>query len=271
MNDEEAYLRLAQLFETVERWGRTNAVVQVHPKSQLASDDALTDPYQSSHAIAMSIGAALDHLLALRALVVDAGSLPMAAPFTLARAALENAAQALWVLAPPEQTIRVKRRLQMAVADARERDSLARTLREERYDPSDLPQRLERFRELAERANLPPQALEGKFPSYRTMVREAGSIADVEGGHLQALWQIGSGYAHGQSWSFITAGTLGEVARNMKGDVGQYRVTADVPTVFTITSAAFLVLNQALILRDRHRREGSALFRRASRKGRRRA
>ncbi len=253
MDDDEAYRRLHQVFEHIERWGATSAVVQVHRDSRLASDDALTDPYQVSHAVAISIGAALDHLLALRALIIDAGSLPMAAPFTLTRAALESAAQAVWLLAPPEQSVRVRRRLQMAVRDARERDQLAKTLMGSRHDAAALSERLERFASLAERAGLNRTVLDGHFPGFGRMVHEAGSHADINPEYVRALWQIGSGYAHGQSWPFLTVGTLDEMARQIDGDVGQYLVTADVPTVFTITSAAVMILNEALMLRERHR------------------
>jgi len=52
------------------------------------------NPYQLSHAVALSLGSARDHLHALRALVIDANALHTSAPWTLCRAALENGAQA---------------------------------------------------------------------------------------------------------------------------------------------------------------------------------
>lgn len=82
-----------------------------------AADDAALNPYQLSHAVRTATGSSLDHFLALQALVA-AGQIHMAAPFTLVRAALENASLALWLVAPNEQADRFRRRLLLELDDA---------------------------------------------------------------------------------------------------------------------------------------------------------
>jgi hypothetical protein len=255
MDDQEAYRRLADLFRAVDRWGEDREQsVAIQPGSRLDADDRLTAPYQISHSIAISIGCARDHLHALRTLVVDGNALHMAAPFTLTRAALENAAQALWLLTPAEQAQRVTRRLQMCVRDARERHEAGLLLGEPRGD-ADLQERLARFAELAQAAGLDPGVIRKRAPGWGRMVRDAAEPAGLAGERIEALWRLGSGFAHGQSWSMLTSSSLDLLAGTEGADaVLEYRVTADVPTVWTLASAATLVLNQALTLRERHRK-----------------
>ena len=89
----EAQRRLVKIFELVSTWrGRTAAVAPVPAVgSSLRKDDEVTDPYQLSHAVIGALVGAVDHLDAVRAFVQDAGILHARAPFTLLRAALENA------------------------------------------------------------------------------------------------------------------------------------------------------------------------------------
>lgn len=73
--------------DLVERSGRENGF-SIEPGSPLAGDDKHSSPYQVSHAIKMSITAAVDHLHALSVLVCNSGFLHLAAPATLTRGAL---------------------------------------------------------------------------------------------------------------------------------------------------------------------------------------
>ena len=59
----------------------------------------------------------MDHLSCLRALLRDAKVIHMYAPFSLVRAALENACAAVWMLQPPRRADRLARRLRFAVTD----------------------------------------------------------------------------------------------------------------------------------------------------------
>lgn len=253
MNDEEAYSRLATLCEVIDRWAAERDVFHgPQVGSRLASDDALTDPYHLSHAVDVSISTALDHLRALRALLVDAQALHMAAPFTLTRAAIENAARALWLLTPDAQDVRVARRLQMCVQDAKERDTADALLGATPTGRYTLAARKDRFAGMAEAAGVDRQRVLQRPPGFSTIVSEA---SDHVGSDLplEYLWRLGSGYAHGQPWSVLTAGAKQRIAGSGTHEVPHYEVTADAPTVLIFTGAAVLALKEALDLQRRHR------------------
>jgi hypothetical protein len=86
--------------------------------SPLKADNNRTAPYQLGHAAWHAISHAVDHLHCLHALITDAQLLNMYAPYTLVRAALENASAAVWLLAPASRSDRITRRLRLAALDA---------------------------------------------------------------------------------------------------------------------------------------------------------
>lgn len=60
--------------------------------------DAMSEPHQASHVVGYLLLTAVDHLHALKMVMVDAGSQHTFAPYTLIRGAIENASTALWIL-----------------------------------------------------------------------------------------------------------------------------------------------------------------------------
>lgn len=253
-DDPDAYRRLAGLCTVVERWAKERDYMPpAQAGSRMASDDALTAPYQLSHAVAVPISGALDHLQALRALLVDAEALYMAAPFTLMRSAIESASQALWLLVPDDQLVRVQRRLQMAVGDARERSRAVALLDQPRAEAA-LQGRLERFAGLAEAVGLPRGNVLGRAPSLALIVRAASDVVAVPDLPLEFLWRLGSGYAHGRVWALLMAGAQEHLpAQAADPEVAHLSITADASTALTFMGAAVLTLKQALELHDRHR------------------
>ncbi|MEV6204776.1 hypothetical protein AB0M64_33110 [Streptomyces sp. NPDC051771] len=133
--DEQALLRaLLRHFERVPSLGERTSTNwsgwHVQPRSPLASDDKQTDPYQLSHSAHLALVVAVDHLQALVTLVKGHGSgrvreltIHTHAPFTLLRAALENAARAVWLLGPSRRSERVWRRLVMQLADTKSNEA----------------------------------------------------------------------------------------------------------------------------------------------------
>ena len=69
----------------------------------MQGDDDRLNPYHISHASWSSLSHAVDHLHCLRAVLRDAAIVPMYAPYTLVRAAFENACAAVWLLQPPSE------------------------------------------------------------------------------------------------------------------------------------------------------------------------
>ncbi len=248
--EEAAYRRLSGLCAVVERWtDECGRILEVQEGSLLAEDDVLTAPYQNSHVIAVFLGSALDHLHALRALLVDAEALHMSAPFSLMRSAIESASQALWLLTPDDRQVRVQRRLQMAAENAREQSQAVRILNPEASGR--LQQRLERFAGLGEAAGVPRERVLGKVPSLVTMVRAASDLVahDLP---LEFLWRLGSGYAHGNAWAPLLAGVQEQLPSSQEA-VAHLSVTADAETLLLFMGAAVLALDKAQKLHDRHR------------------
>jgi hypothetical protein len=91
----------------------------VNEHSSLAGDDRITDPYQTSHIVWHSISHAVDHLNMQRTVLGKTGVIHMYAPFSVARAAIENAITAVWLLAPANRRERVRRRCRFAADDFR--------------------------------------------------------------------------------------------------------------------------------------------------------
>lgn len=73
---------------------------QAAPGSPLAGDDRRTFPHQTSHTAHAAINVALDHLQALTFVTAEHHTLHLNAPYSLARAAIENAAIAYWLVSP---------------------------------------------------------------------------------------------------------------------------------------------------------------------------
>ena len=82
----------------------------VEAGSSLAGDDRASSPYHVSHVLRHCMDAGIDHLHALKTLVLDAGLLHIAAPSSRARGVLENLA-ASWVLTGQSRNQRVERAL----------------------------------------------------------------------------------------------------------------------------------------------------------------
>ncbi len=183
MNDEEAYSRLAALCEVIDRWAdRRDEHRGPQVGSRLDSDDALTDPYHLSHAVDVSINTALDHLRALRALLVDA------------HASGRDRERSPSAVAPhPRRPGRPRARAPADVRpDAQERDTADALLGATPTGRYTLTARKDRFAGLADAAGIDRQRILQRPPGFATIVREAND--HVGGGlPLEYLWRLGSG------------------------------------------------------------------------------
>lgn len=105
------YLEMLRLLGAVDGWvARIDPVAeppQPAPGSALRADDQRTHPHRLSHATWNSLSHAVDHLNCLHTLLRDARQIHMYAPYSLVRAALENASAAVWMLHPRVRADRV--------------------------------------------------------------------------------------------------------------------------------------------------------------------
>ncbi|GAA4980374.1 hypothetical protein GCM10025734_00020 [Kitasatospora paranensis] len=198
--DETVLLRaLLRHFERVVPLGERTAGPwpgwSVAVGSALAGDDMKTDPHQVSHSAHHALVVAVDHLQALAALVSGTESdghrkmlLPTHASFTLLRAALENAARALWLLGPASRRERVHRCLRMRLADLKSNAAKAELLGQVL---ADYEKRQNRIKGLLRAAGVPEGELSNgklRMPGYGDIVHTAGTLTSVGGVHAELFW-----------------------------------------------------------------------------------
>lgn len=169
----------------------------VSPGSSLAGDDRASDPYQVSHAVQMCIVAGVDHLHAMKSLLIDLNVLHSAAPFTLVRGALEIFSSALWILHPAKRNVRVERVLRWHAKNFHDQHPALESL-----DMSDAATKKAKYARLAEIASRRAIVADVKG-GYRST--EAVTYADTNAPTSKPLlsWQMCSGYAHGRPWVYL--------------------------------------------------------------------
>ena len=217
----------------------------VQPGSSLSGDDRVSNPFHVSHVVRQCLVAGVDHLHAVKALVVDQRVLHVAAPASLARGALENFAAGYWVLGPVNRDTRVERALRWhatnVVDDMRFRAALGE-------DTADLKvRRIDRIRDVATARNLETGVTKG----YRIseVVRFADEqLADLALG-VYLPWQVCSGMAHGRPWAYL--GSLNrEESDSDEVGVANVRLTNDVGRALYPTLAAFQLMESLLRLME---------------------
>lgn len=170
----------------------------VSPGSSLAGDDRASDPYQVSHAVQMCIVAGVDHLHAMKSLLIDLNVLHSAAPFTLVRGALEIFASAFWILHPAGRSTRVERVLRWNAKNFHDQHPALESL-----SLSDVAQRDAKYARLAQIASgrgIPEKNIKAGYQST-----EAVQYADTNARTANPLlsWRMCSGYAHGRPWVYL--------------------------------------------------------------------
>jgi hypothetical protein len=215
--EEQAPDTLAYIFERVRQQQRTLLGHLGGPEvlSPLYDDDRASNPHKVSVAAHRALTAAVEHLDALRALIVNAGLLHPTAPFTLIRAAIETGAAAVWVLAPDERSERVLRALQFAVRDAIDRDTLDREAGRPIRTP--LVERRRRINDLA-RAGA---GHDGQVnpPRSTDIVATADAVSGVR---VLPVWRVCSGFANGRLWTTISILDREELAAATPGYANMY-------------------------------------------------
>jgi hypothetical protein len=103
---------LMRVLRVSEEW-MDSKMLTVESGSSFAGDDAKTHPFDLSQGVAQSITMSVDHLHCLRMALTGTGDnvprLHAYAPLTLLRAAVENAAIAVWVMSESNRNERILR------------------------------------------------------------------------------------------------------------------------------------------------------------------
>jgi hypothetical protein len=233
---------LAEVDGWIARMGADGARQGPEPGSPMQADDDRLDPYQLSHVCWSSLSHAVDHLSCLRALVRDAHVLHMYAPYTLVRAALENACATVWMLKPPASEDRISRRLRFAVSDIRHGED-ARAITGQ-AGPRTKQERLDQIAGIGSRSGLDPRLM-SRAAGYQEIVDAAGDDRQL----TELMWRVCSGMAHGDLWTTFAASQLARLP-GASPKVGTFAVTANVGLLRQMAEIAALMTRQGWQLYD---------------------
>lgn len=140
----------------------------VLPGSSLAGDDRACHPFEVSQAVRHLINASVDQLHGAKTLIHVAQMQHLAVGSTLARAALENTATAIWILGPRKRNDRTERVLRWHARNYQDEASTVGHL------VGDAPTRhLDRIKAVAEARGVPPEVAAN---GYRVTAPIAGAM-----------------------------------------------------------------------------------------------
>jgi hypothetical protein len=232
------------MFASLDKWLELTSerrTPEVEPGSALAGDARRSPVFQVAHAAWAAFSGSVDHLDALRTLMVETEApLPVHAPFTLVRSAIENAATAVWLLAPQRRNERLRRLLKFAHNETWEWGKALELLPAEFAPQRSVPEIRSHIRTLAAQLGLNPDDVAGKF-SYEKVIWTAGEAIGVGGDQSVLVWRVGSGVAHGRDWARrISARHLQVISEDdwvstqLSTNVGQLLSAAGYPFTFTL-------------------------------------
>lgn len=249
LTDEMVHAKWAEIAEAVEvvtARVQTPDEFAVEPNSELAVDDAASSPYQISHAARWCLNAGVDHLHALKSLVVDARRIHGYSSYGLVRGALENFGAGFWILHPDDAPIQIEHGLRWWMKNFRDQDTATRDRDLSNYKP--LEPKLARLTEIGNEAGCDSVALGGRYVS--TSVLEYATTHSTPTNPL-LVWQVCSGFAHGRPWAPLA---MNEMQRgpDIAEGVTQARFTTDHRRLLAITLPAYLLMGDLLrLIQDR--------------------
>jgi hypothetical protein len=222
----------------------------VGPGSALAGDDKRTDPYQTGHSAWHSVSHAVDHLHMLRSVLRDAGTIHMYAPYSVIRAALENASAAVWLLAPANRKERILRRLRLATVDIKAGEDVKDLINHP--GPRSRQERIDQLHTIARREGVDnPDNV--KRVGYGEIVKAAGGHTSVTEETAEVIWRLCSGFTHGDPWATLSASHRVELPGAPPG-VGHLRIEADMASLLLCALTALRMTEHAWRLYDERSR-----------------
>jgi hypothetical protein len=201
--------KVRNTFPHLDQWGqRFRTPFVPEPGSELAEDDTDWQWTPVSQVAFLGMGAARDHLQAVRVHVEADEFFPFAQQ-TLLRAAILAAAQAVWVLAPDDRKERLQRARTFALENLKQHLAFLRDLQALSPTPHAATDAVERHaaQRRAELADLRAAAGQGSLPLNATDVIQQAVLATWGSREMateaRVEWRRGSGAAHGLPWSLL--------------------------------------------------------------------
>lgn len=243
---------VADALHQINNWQKATSEPSpaVEPGSSLSGDDAKVPTLRVSSAAYQCFTHAVDHLHAVQALLFEAKVIHSYAPYSLLRAAVEAAGEAIWLLEPSSRQERIRRCLKRAyenVSKGKEFMDLAD------LQPSGRPhaERVQEIRDLATLHGLDPNGVCGRWSTQRQLKYVDEAVGDGNGNLAQNLWQICSGFAHGREWA--TLGLLERTVYSQVGNVVQVRLSSSTEVLLNMLSMTTLLTGKAKKLYDARR------------------
>lgn len=245
-------MNLDLVIGTIREWQAYTAehsAPDPEPGSALASDSSLSPHHNVGHAAWSGFVQAVDHLHALQALIIEAHMLHTYAPFGLVRAGLDNAALAVWLLAPDDQKERLQRRLHLAYEDVRQSEAAHALLGPDGPQPrTPHVEQRRRITLLARSLGANGGAVGGNWTGYERIVRLAAADASLDPDLVALIWRSCSGFAHGRQWASLSLLKREISPHSTDSDVRTVRFTASIEQVLLMAGLAASINTRARAL-----------------------
>lgn len=198
--------------------------------SALFADDVRIQHYPVSAYAFSQLTVAIGCVAALKQMIVRESSESIslvAAPFgayALVRNALDSGATALWLLEPINGTLRIKRRILLAVDEAGKSSAFRQSMGKAATSQA----RRARLKEIAAAAGLRDwNPLKDVIPSMTRTLQQIERLHTTPNKVLPwlAAWQLSSGHAHGKNWAQIASNELEEMENTRTETGAQFRMT----------------------------------------------
>ncbi|GAA3264520.1 hypothetical protein GCM10010469_34200 [Streptomyces labedae] len=219
----------------------------VEAGSSLSGDDAKIPTLMMSSAAYQCFVHAVDHLHAVQALLFEAKVMHSYAPYSLLRAAVEAAGEAIWLLGPSGRQERIRRCLKRAYENvSKGKDFMDLS----GLQPSGRShaERVQEIRDLAAEHGLDPNDVCGRWSTQRQLKYVDEDVRHDKDALAQNLWQICSGFAHGREWA--TLGLLERTVHSQVGNVVQVRLSSSTEVLHNMLYMATILTGRAKQLYD---------------------
>ena len=193
----QAWAGMRTDFAEISDWHQANKKsYPAAPGSLLHVADAMSHPHQASHVVGYLLLTAVDHLHALKTVMVDAGSQHTFAPYTLIRGAIENASTALWVLQQNDPRSAAVRALTLEYRGLTDQRRAARAVDPTAELDKDL---LEIFTDCLTRHGFTQKEVR-TAPQQLPLIEGVSKHFRIRNAAL--TWQFCSAAAHGRQWAW---------------------------------------------------------------------
>lgn len=242
---QEKWQAMSPLIDGLMKRVDTEGEFPVSKGSSLAGDDRASNPYQISHALQMCLTAGVDHLHAVKVLVLDQGVIHVAAPSSLVRGALENFSAAYWMLGPASRNDRILRTLQWYAQNFKDGDKATARLNLEGYIP--LENKMKQLCAVSAKRGIADKSVRAGYRSTAAVTFAEANAPDLPSG-VVLPWQLCSGFAHGRPWAYLGVLNREEQESETDPNLVNVRLTSDLARVLYFSLAALQLLERFLRL-----------------------